>query len=225
MAEVEASAAADEGKPGSSVRGCCASAGTRVLVVLIAGTCALFSSNNWCFVVLLAAFAAFLVDCAVCAIRRWIFLRLPVAAGVGIAVGMLLGVGPAWAFQEAFERDPPSGIRDVRISRHYSGGPGEHVLIIEFTADSAALQALVRGHTVSSDSPGMAAWRDAGGEWEQVADFFIGPNATRFTRSSWRRIRPLERAEAFDLGEVNEGRLVLFHEASTGRCVAMHVRL
>jgi len=225
MAEVHEAVAVDGGRPGPSVRGCCASAGTRVLVCLIAGTCALFASNNWCFVALVAAFAAFVVDCAVCAIRPRIVLRLPVAAGIGIAVGLLLSIGPAWAFQEAFGTDPPNGVRDVRISRHYSGGPGEHVLIIEFTADASALQALVRGHTVSSDSRRVAAWRDAGGDWEQVTDFFVGPGATSFTRSSWRRIRPFERAEAFELGLVNEGSLVLFHEAGTGRCVALHERL
>lgn len=225
MAEVNEAAAVDGGRPGPSVCGRCVSAGTRVLVGLIAGTCALFASNNWCFVAVVAAFAAFLVDCAVRTIRPWVMLRLPVAVGVGIGVGMLLGIGPAWAFQEAFGTEPPDGVRDVRISRHYSGGPGEHVMIIEFTADASALQALVRGHTVSPDSRRVAAWRDAGGEWEQVADFFIGPGATSFTRSSWRRIRPLERAEAFHLSLVNEGSLVLFHEAGTGRCVALHERL
>ena len=38
------------------------------------------------------------------------------------------------------------------------------------------------------------------------------------------RIRPPENPEILDLGNMNSGTLVLFHEPATGRCVALDVR-
>lgn len=224
MAEAEERVPAGAPRPTPQARGHSASAAVRVLGILIAAACALFVSNNWCFVLFPAALAALLSDHAVCAIRPWFVLRVPVAAAVGVAVGMLLGVGPEWAFREALGSAPPNGVRDVRIWRHYLGGPGEHALIIEFTADVAAFQALVQAHPPLPDSHKVTRWREAGGGWGQAFDIFVGSGVTSFARASWQRIRPLERPEALDLGESNRGSLVLFHEPGTGRCVALHVR-
>jgi hypothetical protein len=206
-------------------RGRWVSVGVRLLAMVIAAVAALLASNNWCLVLIPAVLAAFVVDLVVNAVRPWFTLRVLVAAGVGVAVGLLLCVGPDWAFHEAFGAAPPGGIRDVRIWRHYIGGPGEHVLIIELTADAAAIQALLQTHPSVADSEKVARWHAAGDTWAQAFDLFVGPGPTSLAHASWQRIRPLEHAAVLDLGEYNNGQLWLFEEPTTGRCVALHVRL
>lgn len=213
-----------ESQPAPPARGRGDAAAVRLLAILIATACAFFVTNNWCFVLVPAALAALLIDYVVCAIQPWLILRLSVAAAVGVAAGMLFSVGPDWAFREAFELAPPDGVHDVHIWRHYLGGPGEHVLIIEFTADAAAFQALVRAHPPLSDSRQVTLWREGGEGWEQAFDIFTRPAPTDFPRSSWQRIRPVENPEVLDLGESNSGNLMMLHEPGTGRCVALHVR-
>lgn len=211
-------------RPASRVRQRCVGVAIRLLAILVAASSAIVASNNWCFVLFPAALAGFFADYLVCAIRPAFIIRVPTAVLVGGAVGLLLNVGPVWAFREAFEMDPPAGVRDVRVCRHYAGGPGEHVLIIEFTADSAAFETLLRPRTVLSDSAGLERWRAAGGEWAHVLDSLVPFGITSFARSSWERISPLQRPEAFALGASNRGALTLFREPDTGRCVALHVR-
>lgn len=213
-----------ESRPGPPPRGRFASGAVRLLAVLITAACALFATNNWCFVIIPAVLAALVVDYIVCAIRPWFVLRVPAAAAVGVAAGMSLSVGPNWAFREAFEMAPPDGVHDVRVWRHYVGGPGEHVLIIEFTADAGAFQALVQAHPPLSDSDRMKRWQAAGGGWDSVLDAFVRFGQTHFVCSSWQRIQPLEHPEVLDLGGSNRGTLALFLEPDTGRCVALHVR-
>lgn len=158
-ADADESTLITESQPGPPWRGRFASGAVRLLAVLIAAACALIVTNNWCFVIIPAVLAALVVDYIVCAIRPWFILRVPVAAAVGVAAGMSLSVGPNWAFREAFEMAPPDGVHDVRIWRHYVGGPGEHVLIIEFTADAGAFQALVQAHPSLSDSDKVKRWQ------------------------------------------------------------------
>ena len=224
MAEADEAVPETRLRAGAPSRGWGATAAIRLLSALIAAACALFVTNNWCFVLFPAALAALLVDYIVCAIRPWFILRVPVAAAVGVAAGMLLNVGPDWAFREAFEMAPPDGVRDVRIWRHYLGGPGEHALIIEFTADAAAFQTLVQAHPPLSDSDKARRWQAAGGGWDSIYDVFVGPGPTSFVRSSWQKIQPLKQPEVLDLGGSNRGTLALFREPNTGRCVALHVR-
>ncbi|MGD8451816.1 MAG: hypothetical protein PVJ57_08360 [Phycisphaerae bacterium] len=202
------------------------SAGVRLLAILVAAAAALLSTNNWCFVILPAALAAIVVDYVVSGIRPWSVLRLIVAVAVGLAVGRLLSVGPDWAFQEAFGVDAPAGVRDVHIFRHYVGGPGEHILIIEFTANPDVVKALLSLHPVVTNSETAQSWHAAGGGWPQAFDDFAGPCPMGFARAAWLRIRPLAEPEVFDFGgiEASGGRLVLFHEPHTDRCVALHVR-
>lgn len=223
-ADADESTSIAESQLGPPSRGRFASGAVRLLAVLIAAACAFFVTNNWCFVILPAVLAALVVDYIVCAIQPWFVMRVSAAVVAGVAVGMLLSVGPDWAFREAFEMAPPDGVHDVRIWRHYVGGPGEHVLIIEFTADAAAFQALVQAHPPLSDSDEVRRWQAAGGGWAQAFDIFAGPGLTSFADSSWKRIRSFEHPEALDLGESNRGSLVLFHEPNTERCVALHVR-
>jgi len=198
--------------------------GIRLLATLVAAAAALFASNNWCLVLFPAALASFLTDYLVCTIRTWFLARVAVAAVVGACVGLLLNVRPGWAFREAFGVDPPSGVQDVRIWRHYLGGPGEQVLIIEFTADAKALEGLLAVCPPLTDGEKAARWQAAGGGWEQAFDVCVPLGLTRFARASWLRIRPLKNTEVFELRLANSRRLTLFHEPATGRCVVLHVR-
>lgn len=196
----------------------------RLLTGLIAAVCALFVTNNWCFVIFPATLAALVVDYLLCAFKPRFVVRVLTAMVVGVTIGIFFGVGPDWAFREAFEMAPPNGIHDVRIWRHYLGGPGEHLLIIEFMADAAALQALAQAHPPTSDSYYIHRWKAAGGSWAQALDIFGTPVLTSFAYSSWKRIRPLEHPVVLALGATNRGTLVLFQEQGSSRCVALHVR-
>ncbi|MEW6250072.1 MAG: hypothetical protein AB1716_05455 [Planctomycetota bacterium] len=199
----------------------------RLLLVLAAGGCALLVSNNWCFVLLPAAGAAWLADHVVCALRPRLALRAAVAIVVGCAAGVALNVRPAWAFREAFGVEQlPAGVREVRVQRHYLGGPGEHALIVEFTADEATLRSLLKLRPHDPDSYKVQQWRATGGGWLPAFDAFVGPAATTLARRSWSRIRPLQAPEVFDFDATTElrSRLVLFYEPPSGRCVALQVR-
>lgn len=195
-----------------------------VLLLLVGAGGALVVSNNWCFVALPASGAALLTDFAVRAIRPWPVLRLVAAGIVGSAVGALLDVRPDWAFHKVFDCSPPAGVHDVRIQRHYAGGPGEHVLIITFTADASVMAALSAGRAPDPHHPVMERWLAVDGDWTQALDCAV-PAAPGWIRRSWDRITPLHQAEICALDEVNAGVLVLFHEPASGRCVALHVRL
>lgn len=207
-----------------SPRGWFASVLARGLLLVIASACAILATNNWCFVLFPAALAALLLDSIVRAIGSWFVVRVTTAAFVGVVVGILLSVGPDWAFREAFGLEPPNGVHDAKIWRHFVGGPGEHTLIIEFTADDAAFQTLVRAHPPQSDSDRVKRWKKSGGAWDSVLDAFAGAGQSSFVHATWRQIRSLNPVEAYDLGESNYGSLSLFRETGTGRCVAFHVR-
>jgi hypothetical protein len=224
MADTDESILMAESQTKPRKRGRFASGAVRLLAILIAAACAFFVTNNWCFVIFPAVLAGLIVDYIVCAIRPWFVMRVSAAVAAGVAVGLLLGVGPDWAFREAFEMAPPDGVHSVRIWRHYLGGPGEHALIIEFTADTASFESLVKAHPPLSDSDRVRRWQDAGGGWDSVLDAFLRIGQTRFVCSSWQEIRPLEQTEVLDLGGSNRGTLALFREPDTGRCVALHVR-
>ena len=221
-----------------------ANAGTRIAAILAAAYGAAFISHNWCFVCLLASLAALVLDILFCAlagnrVRRRTF-RIAGRVALGLVVGLAIGwqhrVTPEWAFQEAFGVQPPPGIRDVHVWRHYLGGPGEHALIIEFHADHAAIEALeaaaietlrpLKTYTVewlesgAPDSRRVEEWRDSGGSWEAAWESFAGPARTRFSRTSWMRIRPLDAPRVLDYGY----HLVLMVDETSGRAVALHVR-
>jgi hypothetical protein len=198
--------------------------GVRLLAVILAAVGALLASNNWCFVLFPAALAAFVADYVVCAIWPRFVLRVAVGVIIGVALGLLLSIGPGWAFREAFGVELPPGVRDVRVWRHYLGGPGEHVLIIEFTADPNAVQALTAMRPSAPESDRLKRWRAAGAEWPAAFDIFVGPGPTSIARMSWMRTGPLNNPELFELGPSNGGSLVLFREPGAGRCVALHVR-
>ncbi len=195
-------------------------------VVSLASVLAVLVTNNWCFIFIPAGIAALLLDFVACGVVGRLIPRLALGAVVGVAVGIAWGVEPDWALQEVFGCEPPARIRNVRIQRHYIGGPGEHVLIIEFVADAAAFQALTSLHTPKDRSGRVERWRAAGGDWSATWEAFAGPCATRFARSSWMKIQPLTGMDVFDYGTLPRSvdSLILFHEPKTGRYVALHVR-
>ncbi|MBN2445902.1 MAG: hypothetical protein JXO22_04210 [Phycisphaerae bacterium] len=200
--------------------------GSGWLVVMVGLACALLATNNWCFALVPAALAVLWCDLVVrCGWPR-LGPRLAVAGVVGVGLGIALRVGPDWAFEEAFGVERPAGVSNVWIRRHYIGGPGEHALIIEFTADPAALARLTTLYKPDANSTRAEQWRAAGGTWEDAWNIFGRMAPMPAPRASWMRIKPLENAEVFDYGGVMQvvGNLVLFHEPSTGRCVALHIR-
>ncbi len=207
----------------------------KVLLAAVAMAAASLSTSNWCFVGLAAAVAAPILDAmvdrqnttgrkgkaALCSVR------LLLAVAVGVAIGWLLRVTPGWAFREAMEIDPPAGVHVTRVQRHYEGGPGEHTLIIEFTADESALKTLISDQVMeqSEHSRRIEDWFSAGRTWEAAFDCFCRPTTFPFSRRSWMRIRPLDNPQVYDFGIVNGGHLALLYDASSKRAVMVHARL
>lgn len=206
-----------------------------LVLAVVAMVAAIASSSNWCFVGFMAALAAPMVDALLGEInllRRLgraasIGLRLATAAVVGVVVGWLLRATPEWAFQEAMEIDPPPGVHVTKVQRHYEGGPGEHTLIVEFTADDSTLKSLISGR-VSKSSPHerLEAWKADGSTWEEALTYFGAGGLTPFpfSRMSWMQIRALENPQVYFLHGRDNGRLTLMYEAATGRAIMLHVR-
>ena len=195
-----------------------------IAAIAIAG--AMLATNNWCFVTLPAVVTALIIDYGICTWRRWIALRLVLAAVVGVGIGISLRIGPEWAFRAAFGIEPPAGVRDARIWRHYVGGPGEHVLIIEFTADRNAVKKLSKLYPEPPVNKRIEAWEAGGSTWPGAFDTFVDHDTTALARRSWLKIKPLKEPDVYDFGSVRQvaGYLTLFHEPRTNRCVALHVR-
>ncbi len=199
--------------------------GLRISTLLIACVVALLVSNNWCVILLPVAIVASLVDTLFDHGPPWLLRRTLVAALVGAGMGWLLIVRPAWAFKETFGIDPPPGVSDVHIWRHYVGGPGEHILITEFRATPNALGTLTSlGGAKITDR--VRKWQPLGAGWEAAYDAFHGPAPWDGPRKSWMRISALNDPQVYDFGgyRVESGTLVLLHERGSDRCVSMHVR-
>ncbi len=151
-------------------------------------------------------------------------MRIVVATFVGIIVGQLLNVSPHWAFEEMLGITCPQGISDAHIRRHYIGGPGEHVLIVEFTGSDEAWQTLLSMQPKEPVADRIDKWQEAGGGWEAAFDVFASTAVVGLAKHSWMRIRPLKNMEVLDFGPQRSGDLVLLREPATGRGVALHVR-
>lgn len=189
--------------------------------ILPAGTLAgMIATNNWCFVVVPIAAAVLVADLTVRRFRPSMALRLPVAVAVGVAIGFLLSVDRAVAFRDAFGIDPPRGVRMSHVRRHYLGGPGEEVVIMELTADPPGLAALTSLPTARTQTESLADWRTLGGSWEDAFEVFVGPGATDVAWRSWLRVRPILNPDVYDFGTAGRG-CALFCDPSTGRCVAL----
>lgn len=196
----------------------------RVLAVVVAAAVAVVSSNNWCVILIPAAIVAFFGDLILSARRAPSVLRIAAALVIGVIVGMLFNVGPDWAFEKMLGVKCTQGIDNARIWRHYIGGPGEHVLIVEFTGNDEAWQALLAMQPKEPIADRIEKWRTAGGGWETAFDVFAGGRLTGSAERSWLRISPPKDTEVFDFGLQRSGDLVLFREPATGRGVALHVR-
>lgn len=204
------------------------------LFAVFAGLAAVYASNNWCFVGLPAFLAGLVADGLVLRIigarplrgRARIAARVVVALCAGALTGHALNWSPADAFREAFKADPPPGVSDVRIHRHYTGGPGEHVLIIEFTADGPSMRKLLSLHPIVPDSRALAEWSGAGGGWEAAFEHLARTSPFPLARWTWRRIQPLRDMNICHLAlpQPTTDRLFLLMEKGTNRCVALHVR-
>ena len=209
---------------GDAAAGAEASRATRLPVALCAVGGALLATNNWCFVLIPAALAACLCDAFVARQVRRALVRLVLGAAIGAIVGVAFRISPEWAFREAFEMSPPPGVTDVRLWRHYLGGPGEHLLIIDFAADNAAQDALLRAHPPFEWDEFDQRWPVYVSGWGETFDTLAGPGLTYFARLSWLRAQPLNHPEILNLGSANGGNLVLLRERESNRCVALHIR-
>jgi hypothetical protein len=184
----------------------------------------LLSTSNWSCVVVSAAFLLLLVDVVARAGRLKFMIRVLFAIVAGVILGRLLAVRADWAFNEALGISPPAGVTDVHISRHYTGGPGEHVMIVEFQADAAAMRDLTSRKEQGFDDDRIKRWRESGEDWSDAFSAFVISPLSGSAHLAWERIRPMQNVQFFNLGNQNSGHVAMFVEPATGRCVMLHVR-
>lgn len=202
----------------------------------------LLFSNDWCLYTVPAFFLgaiAYWLNAALCSLLSrsgrlpsW-KMGTPVAIVIGLACGAAFRVIPSWAFGEAFGIDQPTGIRDLRIWRHYEGGPGEHSLIFEFNANEDAIRSLTASFPKNERNSQYPA------TWSEVAQKFGTHNAWMSAyelyggayhangRKTWSNLSPLRDPEIHfvSASQKNRGRSILvLWERATGRTVALHSR-
>ncbi len=198
----------------------------------------LLFSNDWCFYIVPSALLAALVFWIIVRSMPFMsrldrpplrYLGLALAVVIGLSCGAVFRVIPTWAFNEAFGIDQPEGIRDLRIWRHYEGGPGEHSLILEFVADEAAVRALTAALPSQSDRPPNVPhmeqlereWRESR-SWLAAYELFGGPGHA-IGRRTWKRITPLHAPEIFYWDHGVNSTLLLW-DRTLGRVVVLHSR-
>lgn len=214
------------------------------LLIWLAAACGvvgqLLFSNDWClYTVPAALLGAFVFWVAIGFITlltrsgrqpRWQY-GLILAVALGLCCGAVFRVIPSWAFNEVFGIEQPSGIRDLRIWRHYEGGPGEHSLILEFKADETAVRALTASIPRDSSQPSHAphleelerAWYE-NRSWMAAYELFGGAYHSN-GRKTWERIAPLRGPEVF-YRRLSPGAksVLLLWEPDSGRVVVLHSR-
>lgn len=196
---------------------------------LVALVSALILSNDWCFVaapavvvaVIAVAIADAILDRTVLpSARGRSAIRVGMTLALAVGAGASIRVSPAWAFDEAFGTLQPKEIRDLRIIRHYEGGPGEHTLILTFAADRQAIAKLTARRAFNTDPE---EWRAAGSNWSDIWHTFAAHFPLPFGRRSWERIPPLSKPEVFWWSDFAK-QTILFWERESGRAVVLSVR-
>lgn len=198
-------------------------------------------SGDWSCVLVFVVPAALLVERVIDDQLPWgrvrragarLALRCLPLVLIGGAAGHALRVTPGWAFQEAMQIDPPPGVRVTRIARHYEGGPGEHTLIVEFTADAAAMGALLKQAPGLKDGRKLEHWLEGPQTWDAalnlrpVRSTEYYPSRHRFSRWSLSRIAPMTTPYDIWIGSTGSvaKEFVLLWERATGRGVLAHRR-
>ncbi|MBL8879837.1 MAG: hypothetical protein JNG88_12020 [Phycisphaerales bacterium] len=126
-------------------------------------------------------------------------IRLLLVCAIGAATGLLLRVSPDWAFREALRTPQPPSARIALISRHYSGGPGEHVMIVEFEADWRDMLEILDSHggtpLEEQDAALYERVRTDGGDWHKLFEALVPANVSMLARFHWQRIASITRPE------------------------------
>ena len=96
--------------------------------------------------------------------KRLRFLMIAGLAGLALGVVVFLWRHPdgAGQFEYAFGIAPPSGVKDIHAYRRYAGGPGDTFVLLQFTADRAAIDTTVACRPLEVD-PNIIdnwLWRD-----------------------------------------------------------------
>lgn len=202
----------------------------------------LLFSNDWCLYAIPAALLAALVFWIVIALisrmtrsgklPQWQY-GLVLAVAIGLCSGAAFRVRPSWAFREVFGVEQPRGIHDLRIWRHYEGGPGEHTLILEFRADEAAVIALTASiPRQPNPPPGAPDLSKLEQEWYEnrswIAAYELFGGAFHSNgRKTWERILPLREPQVYyrELSPTTEAKsTLLMWEPESGRVVVLHSR-
>ncbi len=128
----------------------------------------LAASNDWCFAsVTTAVVAATMATIALIilrktrypetTIRRIGFLLILV---LGVGVGLSFRLTEAEAFRLVFLSNKPEGASQVVADRHYSGGPGDSILFLEFSANESVFQELLSHQKFVRDLGIEQEWLD-----------------------------------------------------------------
>jgi hypothetical protein len=139
------------------------------LGALASGTLVWFFSNEWICSAIAATFiTAIALEWTAILTRTypgrsWLVTRrscyvwaLLVASGVS----QPFRANPSQLFERVFGMRPPEGVKDLEAERHYAGGPGDQIILIQFTADRATIDKLVAARGFKEDKDAIELYSD-----------------------------------------------------------------
>lgn len=198
---------------------------------LVGGSATAVFSNDWCCAVLSSsllggAFAFILSQAAdhSAAIQRHFtgFRRVAIVALFTFVAGLAFRLDQPAAFERVFGIRPPAGVADLRVEKHCLGELSDHVIMLRFTADAKAMQAItaMRGlMPVPQDRvPGNPQ-----GDWEGFLHRVFG-DYQQFGGEAWRVIAPMSSPRVYQWSCDSLLDIRLLWDAHSGRAYAIFIQ-
>ncbi len=149
-------------------------------------------------------------------------LRAAYTMFFGLAVGLLFLLDRPGVFEMAFAAKPPPGLRELRLKRHYAGGPGDDAILVSFLADKSTLDKLLAAGPFREDSDITEYAPGERKPWQSVWNAVFSNFAEVFGGKEWLSIQPMKSPKAYTYGKGHRHTTVLWDEA-TGRAYALSI--
>lgn len=138
------------------------------LLGLAAAITNLLLSNDWCCSSFLAsvtgALGFFIVD-RFFLLRSWSLqkrLRARIVVGVCLLVvcSLVFRVSEKDAMQLVFQTYPSTGLSEISVTKRFMGGPGDHLIMMQFKTNESTMQALLVPRNFQEDPETVRLWRE-----------------------------------------------------------------
>jgi len=158
----------------------------RIRLVVVCGAVAffinIFVSNDWCFAAtttaLFSSLLVFVIDVVLCKVasqsKATDYLRITLGAIVAVVLGFIIQLSDNKAFELVFETSPPDSVYDVHVDRKYMGGPGDHLLLMQFRTDAQTLDRLLLHRKFVEDVEVLQEWHDVFRDDRTVFEYVFG---------------------------------------------------